>query len=43
MLIGGKRFEVTPEDSIFVTIQLFVDAIFLFLYIIKCAFPGGSS
>uniref|UniRef100_A0A915JCX2 Uncharacterized protein n=1 Tax=Romanomermis culicivorax TaxID=13658 RepID=A0A915JCX2_ROMCU len=35
MLIGGKRYEYSPEDYIVAAIQLFLDIIYIFIYILQ--------
>lgn len=35
MVIGGKRYEYSPEDYIVAAIQLFLDIIYIFIYILQ--------
>ncbi|KAH7662455.1 Uncharacterized protein family UPF0005 containing protein, partial [Aphelenchoides avenae] len=34
LILGGKRFQISPEDYIYAAIQLFVDIIFIFVIIL---------
>lgn len=41
MVIGGKKFEISPEDYVFAAIQLFLDIIYIFWMLLTLI--GGSS
>ncbi|KRY55958.1 Protein lifeguard 1, partial [Trichinella britovi] len=35
MVVGGKRFEISPEDYVFAAVQLLVDIVYIFLYLLE--------
>jgi len=35
LVMGGKRFEISPEDYVFAATQLFLDIVYVFLYILQ--------
>jgi len=35
LVMGGKRFEISPEDYVFAATQLFLDIVYIFLYILQ--------
>ncbi|KAH7680475.1 Uncharacterized protein family UPF0005 containing protein, partial [Aphelenchoides avenae] len=41
-IIGGKRFELSPEEYTFAAIQLFVDIIFVFILIMLILLLAGG-
>jgi len=41
MVIGGKKYEISPEDYIFAAIQLFLDVVYIFWMLLSLI--GGSS
>ncbi|XP_030853273.1 protein lifeguard 1 isoform X1 [Strongylocentrotus purpuratus] len=41
LLIGGRRYELSPEEYIFGAMNLYVDIVYLFLIILAC-FGGGK-
>lgn len=41
MIIGGKKYEISPEDYIFAAIQLFIDIIYIFWMLLTLI--GGLS
>ena len=41
MLIGGRQFQLEPEEYIFGALQLYMDVVYIFLFIMSLA--GNSS
>uniref|UniRef100_A0A914DKB1 Uncharacterized protein n=1 Tax=Acrobeloides nanus TaxID=290746 RepID=A0A914DKB1_9BILA len=41
LLMGGKKFEVSPEEHIFISIQLFLDIVLAFWYILSLFFDSN--
>uniref|UniRef100_A0A0N5A2Z2 Protein lifeguard 1-like n=1 Tax=Parastrongyloides trichosuri TaxID=131310 RepID=A0A0N5A2Z2_PARTI len=41
MLMGGKKYELSPEDHIFAAIQIFIDIVYIFWMLLNII--GGSS
>ena len=39
--MGGKKYEIDPEDYVFAALMLYVDVIYIFLFILSLL--GGSS
>jgi len=35
LMVGGKRMELSPEDYVFAATQLFLDIVYIFLYILQ--------
>lgn len=35
MVMGGKRYEYSPEDYIDAAVQLFLDIIYIFIYLLQ--------
>ena len=35
MILGGRKYELTPEEYIFAALSLYLDIINLFLYILE--------
>jgi hypothetical protein len=43
MLMGGKKYEMSPEDYIFAAVQIFLDIIYIFWFILQIAgFASGD-
>uniref|UniRef100_A0A914EAB4 Uncharacterized protein n=1 Tax=Acrobeloides nanus TaxID=290746 RepID=A0A914EAB4_9BILA len=40
LIMGGRKYEISPEDYIFAAIQLFLDIIIIFWYLLAI-FGGG--
>lgn len=40
-LIGGKKYELSPEDYVYAALQIYVDVVYIFLFILQLL--GGSS
>ena len=41
LIMGGKKYEISPEDYVFAAMMLYVDIIYIFLYLL--ALFGGSN
>ena len=41
MIVGGKKYEISPEDYVFAAIQLFIDIVYIFWMLLQLI--GGSS
>ena len=41
LLVGGRRYELSPEEYIFGAMNLYIDVVYLFLIILSL-FGGGS-
>ena len=35
LIMGGGRFELTPDDYIEAVVQLYVDIVYIFLYLLQ--------
>ncbi|XP_077993264.1 protein lifeguard 2-like [Glandiceps talaboti] len=42
LVMGGKRYQITPEEYIFAALNLYVDIVYIFLYILAL-FGGGRN
>lgn len=40
LIMGGKKYEIDPEDYVFAALMLYVDVIYIFLFILSLL--GGS-
>nr|XP_006824024.1 PREDICTED: protein lifeguard 1-like [Saccoglossus kowalevskii] len=41
LIIGGKRYEISPEDYVFAALNLYIDMVYIFLFLLRLV--GGSS
>jgi FtsH-binding integral membrane protein len=41
MIMGGRKYEISPEDHIFAAIQVFLDIIYIFWMLLTLI--GGAS
>ncbi len=41
MIIGGKKYEISPEDYVYAAIQVFLDIVYIFWMLLSLI--GGSS
>lgn len=35
MIVGGRRFSYSPEDYVLATINIFLDIIYIFIYLLQ--------
>ncbi len=41
-IMGGKSTAVSPDEYVFASVQIYMDVIFLFLYILSICEGGGG-
>ena len=34
-IMGGKKYEISPEDHVYASIQLYIDVVYIFLAILN--------
>ncbi|XP_070535971.1 protein lifeguard 1-like [Ptychodera flava] len=42
LIMGGKRYEISPEEHIFAALSLYIDVVYIFLFILRIV-GGGSN
>ena len=40
--MGGNKYEISPEDYVFAAMMLYVDVIYIFLFLLSL-FGGGNN
>lgn len=40
MMMGGKNYELSPEEHIFAAVQIYIDVVYIFMFLLLLT--GGS-
>ena len=35
MIMGGGRFAISPEEYVFAAVQIFIDVVYIFMYLLQ--------